>query len=185
MRFDTHDGVKEKIVKALNNGDMRHGLDLVKRSDYATEDEYLDAAARAEMERSDPEYKAIRARLKREHEERAEKEYREQQSEMYRQARASVQLSYFDVKQIDDDASTLARRDLVAGRISASGLAGAIERYAAQLTEKRKNELASNAVMNAMLRGNIGGTAIKTDHSQKPGVSNGMVYDATRKEWIG
>lgn len=185
MRFDTSDGVREKIVKALNNGDMRHGLDLVKRSDYATEDEYLDAAAKAEMERSNPEYKAIRARLKREHDERTEKAYREQQSEMYKQARASVQLSSFDIKQIDDEASALARRDLVAGRVSASGLAGAIEKYAEKLTEKRKNELASNAVMNAMFRGQVSNGTINTDHSGNQSGFNKQVSDTIRKVWRG
>lgn len=185
MRFDTSEDKRQKIAKMIAGGDTRQGLDLVRRSDYASEDEYLDAAAKAELERENPEYKAVRARLQRELEERQGKEYREQQSEMYKQARASVKLSSFDIQQIDEEASALGRRDLVAGRVSASGLAGAIEQYAAKLTEKRKNELASNMVMNAMLRGDVGSNVIKTDHSLKPSGFNGQISDTIRKVWRG
>lgn len=185
MRFDTSDDKRQKIAKMIAGGDTRQGLDLVRRSDYATEDEYLDACAKAEMERKNPEYKAVRARLQRELEEREEREYKEQQNEMYKQARASVKLSSFDIKQIDEEASELARRDLAAGRIFASGLAGAIENYAKDLTEKRKNELASNMVMSAMLRGQASVGTIKTDHSGNAGGFGQQISNTIRNAWRG
>ena len=58
--IETADSVKEK-VKAAFGFDLRSALDLVKRSDYDTDEQYLDACARAELERSSPEYRAARA----------------------------------------------------------------------------------------------------------------------------
>ena len=45
--IETADSVKEK-VKAAFGFDLRSALDLVKRSDYDTDEQYLDACARAE-----------------------------------------------------------------------------------------------------------------------------------------
>ena len=50
---------------------------------------------------------------------------------------------------------SLARRDLVANRIGASELGKTIERYAKELGEKRKDEKASGALFNVMLRGRM------------------------------
>ena len=53
------------------------------------------------------------------------------------------------------EAAALARRDLSANRIAASDLGATIEKYAAELTEKAKDSKASNALFNAMLRGQL------------------------------
>ena len=55
----------------------------------------------------------------------------------------------------DEEAAALARRDLSANRIAASDLGATIEKYAAELTEKAKDSKASNALFNAMLRGQL------------------------------
>ena len=186
MRIDTKEDKLQKLAQMITGGgDTRQGLDLVRRSDYATDDDYLDACAKAEMERKNPEYKAVRARLRRELEERQEKEYQEQQNELHRQARASAKLSPFDVKTIDEEATTLARRDRAAGRVSVSGLAEAIEGHAKRLTEKRLNELASNAVMNAMIMGNIGGNKFgtATSGSKSSSIAN-RTFDVATKTFL-
>ena len=90
---------------------------------------YLDADAKAELERSSPEYRAARSRLK--------NEYRARQEEKQRTAQS------------------LARRDLAANRIAASELGKTIERYAAELGEKRKSEKAANTMFNAILCGTL------------------------------
>ena len=82
-----------------------------------------------------------------EHQQRAEQEA------AYKEIRSTVQLSGLDQREIDTEAANLARRDLAAGRISASGLGKAIEDYAKRLTEKRKDTKASDQLFNAMLRG--------------------------------
>ena len=128
-------------------------LDTLDRAQFASDEEFLDAATKMTLERRNPEYAEIRRRLKRELEERREKETRAAQSEEYKRIRASVQLDGLDTRNIDTEAAELARRDLAAGRISASGLGKAIEQYAEQLAERRKDERARNAMMNQFFRG--------------------------------
>lgn len=152
--IETADSVKEK-VKAAFGFDLRSALDLVKRSDYDTDEQYLDACARAELERSSPEYRAARARLKAEYRQRTEEQERKRQSENYHEIRKSVSLDDLDRRNIDTEAAALARRDLAKGKIGASELGATIERYAEQLGEKCKDAKASNKLFNAMLRGQL------------------------------
>ena len=152
--IETADSVKEK-VKAAFSFDLRSALDLVKRSDYDTDEQYLDACARAELERSSPEYRAARSRLKAEYHARQEEQERKAQSENYKAIRSSVSLDSVDKHNIDEEAAALARRDLSANRIAASDLGATIEKYAAELTEKAKDSKASSALFNAMLRGQL------------------------------
>lgn len=150
--IETAESVKEKAKAALGL-DLSSALDLVSRSDYDSDEAYLDAATKAELERSNPEYRSIRSRLKAELRQRTEQEERKAQGEAYKAIRASVSLDSVDQKNIDTEAADLARRDLAANRIAASDLGKAIEKYAEELTEKAKDSKASNALFNAMLRG--------------------------------
>lgn len=152
--IETAENVREK-TKAAFGFDMSSALDLVKRSDYDSDEAYLDAAAKAELERSSPEYRAARSRLKAEYRARQEKEQRTAQNEAYKSIRAEVLLDALDRRKIDEQAADLARRDLAANRIAASELGRTVERYAQKLGEKRKDEKASGALFNAMLRGQM------------------------------
>lgn len=154
--IETAESVKEKAKAALGL-DLSSALDLVSRSDYDSEEAYLDAATKAELERkrSSPEYRSIRSRLKAELRQRTEQEERKAQGEAYKAIRANVSLDSVDQKNIDTEAADLARRDLAAGRISASALGATIEQYARDLSEKKKDSKASNALFNAMLRGQM------------------------------
>lgn len=150
--IETAESVREKAKAALGL-DLTSALDIVTRGDYADDEQYLDAAVKAEMERSNPEYRAIRSRLKAELRQRTEQEERKAQSEAYKAIRAGVSLDSVDQKNIDTEAADLARRDLAAGRISASTLGATIEQYARDLSEKKKDSKAANQLFNAMLRG--------------------------------
>lgn len=152
MGFVTQETTKAKAAHALGL-DEPHILDTLDRAQFSSDEAYLDAATKMTLERRNPEYAEIRKRLKRELEERQEKETRAAQSEEYKRIRSGVKLDGLDVRNIDTEAAELARRDLAAGRISASGLGKAIEQYAAQLTEKRKDERARNQMMNQFFRG--------------------------------
>lgn len=151
--IETAESVKEK-AKAAFGFDLSSALDLVKRGDYDSDEAYLDACTRAELERSSPEYRAARSRLKAEYHARREEQERKAQSENYKAIRSSVSLDSVDKHNIDEEAA-LARRDLSANRIAASDLGATIEKYAAELTEKAKDSKASNALFNAMLRGQL------------------------------
>lgn len=152
LRIETTESVRTKIAEKMGL-DQPSAFDLVDRSRYADDESYLDAVIKADMERNNPEYQAARRRLKAEYRERMEHQQRVEQEAAYKEIRSAVQLSGLDQREIDTEAANLARRDLAAGRISASGLGKAIEDYAKQLSEKRKDEKAVNQLFNAMLRG--------------------------------
>ena len=153
-RIETAASVEEKAKAALGL-DLSSALDLVKRGDYDSDEAYLDACTRAELERSSPEYKVVRKRLKAEYRQRTEEQERKTQEEAYRSIRAGVSLDSLDQRNIDQEAADLARRDLAANRIAASALGATIEHYARELSEKKKDSKASNALFNAMLRGQM------------------------------
>ena len=153
-RIETAESVKEKAKTALGF-DLSSALDLCSRGDFTTDEAYLDACTHAELERSSPEYRNARNRLKAELRARQEEQARKAQSENYKAIRSSVSLDNVDKHNIDEEAAALARRDLSANRIAASDLGATIEKYAAELTEKAKDSKASNALFNAMLRGQL------------------------------
>ena len=152
--IETAESVREK-AKAAFGFDLSSALDLVKRSDYDSDEAYLDACTPAEWERSSPEYRAARSRLKAEYRARQEAEQRQAQDEAYKAIRAGITLDDLDRRNVDERAADLARRDLAANRIAASALGATIEKYAQELSEKRKDEKASNSMFNAMLRGEL------------------------------
>ena len=151
-KIETRQDTAAKFAAKLGT-DMPNIFDVVNRSNYATEDAYLDALTLEEMRRNNPEYQAARRRLSVEYRERQEREQRAANDAAYKEIRSTVQLDHLDQREIDTQAAEMARRDLAAGRISASGLGKAIEDYAKKLTEKRKDTKASSQLLNAMLRG--------------------------------
>ena len=151
-RFTSNESIKAKAARAFGM-DQPHVFDTLRRVDFANDDAYLDAAVTAEMQRSSPEYQAIRRRLARELDERREKDTRAAQNETYKAIRGTIKLDDIDVKNIDNEAADLARRDLAAGRIRASDLGAQIEKYAGELTEKRKDSRAAAKMFNDMIRG--------------------------------
>lgn len=152
MKIETRESTTARIADKLGFN-QPSAFDLVDRSKYANDESYLDAVIRAEMERNNPEYQAIQRRMKAQYREKLEQEQLVRQETAYKQIRSSVQLDDLDRREIDAQAAEMAKRDLAAGRICASGLGKAIEDYAKQLAEKRKDTKASNQLFNAMLRG--------------------------------
>ena len=152
MSIESRERTAQKFA-AMMGLDQPSGLDLVQGQHFANDDELLDAATRLQMERETPAYQQTRRQLAAQLREQREREQREADSKRYAEIRSAVQLFDQDRREIDAEAADMARRDLAAGRISASGLGAAIEKYAAELTEKRKDERASNTLFNSMLRG--------------------------------
>lgn len=152
MTIDTGDTLREKLTRALGF-DEKSALDLVDRSKFADEDSYIDAAVRMELERSSPEYRAARNRIKAELRQRTEREELEARRADYSAIRASVELDAFDRNQINKQAAELAARDLNAGRIPAAALNETISKYSEQLEKETLDEKASNQQFNNILRG--------------------------------
>lgn len=147
----TQGSLREKAAEKMGFN-QPSALDLVSRSDYATEEAFLDAAVKAEMERSNPQYQAVRRRLAAEYRQRQEEAERKAQAEEYKEIRSNVQLWDTDTRAIDTEATEMARRDLAAGRIGASEMGKTIEKYAKDLTEKHKDSRASDQLFNNIIR---------------------------------
>lgn len=154
MNFETRASTEAKLAAMMGAG-QPSVFETVNRNAYATEDAYLDALVKAEMERSSPEYQETRRRLTREYMKMQEQKKTEVRAAKQREIRAAMQLSGFDQREIDTEAANLARRDLAAGRIFASDLGATIEQYAKKLGEKKKDELTMNQLMNMIFRGQI------------------------------
>ena len=153
MNIETRADTAEKAARAFGL-DQPSALDAVKRSDYDTDEAYLNAATLYEMERSDPAYQQVRRRLKSELEARQEQAQRTEQAEAYKKIRAGTVLDAVDQRQIDAQAAERARADLAAGRIAASALGATIEKYANEMGEHMKDVKAGNQLFNGIIRGN-------------------------------
>lgn len=153
-KFDTRGDAAARMA-AMMGTDQPSVFELVDRSKYATEDAYLDALVKTEMERSSPEYQEARRRLKRQYMEMQEQQQTAARAAKQREIRAAVELSGYDQREIDQQAGEKARMDLAAGRIGASDLGATIEQYAKKLGDKKKDELAINQLMNMIFRGQI------------------------------
>lgn len=152
MKIESKRDKREGMARFVGT-DQPSVFDVVNRDDFESDDAYLDAVTKVELERMSPEYQAVRRRLSREYAIRNEKAERELQKAAYQEIRANIKLDHLDKRAIDTEASAMARRDLASGKITASQLGTKIEEYASQLTNKRKDEKASNQLINAMIRG--------------------------------
>lgn len=154
MNFETRASTEAKLAAMMGAG-QPSVFEIVNRNAYATEDAYLDALVKAEMERSSPEYQETRRRLTREYMKMQEQQQTAARAAKQKEIRAAVKLSGYDQREIDQQAGEKARMDLAAGRIGASDLGATIEQYAKKLGDKKKDELAMNQLMNMIFRGQI------------------------------
>lgn len=154
MRLETRESTRAKAAAALGL-DQPSVFDTINRGKFATDEQYIDACVEEAQKRSDPTYQAARRKVARELRERQEQEQLARREAEYKRIRSGVQLDSVDQREIDAKAAELAKRDLGAGRISASGLGSKIAEYAEQLTEEYKDTRANNQLFNDMLRGKI------------------------------
>lgn len=156
MSLITSEQVRAKAAHAFGF-DCPSVLDSMKRENFNSDEEFLDAATKAELERQSPEYREIRSRLERELNQRREREAKKAEAERYAAIRSTAKLNELDQKNIDARAQELAKRDLAANRINVSGLAAAIMQHAEKLTEECLNEKAASQMMNENIRQSLRG----------------------------
>lgn len=166
MKIDSKKNKRALAARALG-ADQPSVFEMVDRANYTSDEEYLDAVTKMELERKSPEYQEVYRRLAREYRAQQEETERKEQEAAYQEIRAQVQLNSMDKKEIDREATAMARRDLAAGKISASDLGKAIEGHAKQLSEKRKEEKAGNQLFNSVIRGLVANRTFSTEPAQK------------------
>ena len=97
MRIETRESTTAKVAEKLGF-DQVSAFQLVDRSKYADDESYLDAVIKVEMERSSPEYRAARQRVKAQYREKLEREQQEKQESAYKEIRSTVQLDSVDIR---------------------------------------------------------------------------------------
>ena len=150
--FVSKEAMAEKAATAFGFN-QPSALDIVHREDYENDVAYIHALTEAQAKMDNPEYQRAARKVAEEDRRRQEKAIREEQRKEYSEILKTVKLSDLDRRTVDTQAAEMARRDLAAGRIFASDLAGRIEHYAEELTEKKKRDLAAGIQFNRCLRG--------------------------------
>ena len=128
-------------------------LQQLDRKQFSSDEEYLLAAARLEMERKTPEFQAAYSAVSREFKKQHEKERKERESAEYEQLMKTVKLSEYEQKRAMERASEAASSDLAAQRIFARDIAKKTEEYLAQFeAEERKGKVTNMMMDNALRR---------------------------------
>ena len=149
------DNIKEKLVSQLGFN-APSAAELVSRDDYDSEQEYLSALVSTAAKLDSPEVKRALRQAGRERVEIDEEAERERQRREYKDIRASVRLDSVDEQNIAREATSRARADLAAGKISPFELGERIEAYTESLTKSTKDQKAANQQINSMFRRELG-----------------------------
>lgn len=150
--LETKDTIKAKanLMLGLN---APNPTDIIHREDYETEFDYIDALYNAKQKMQTPEWRQAVKEAQEAQQEQEYKETREAQRKEWKEIRREVQLDQMEQREVDAKAADLARRDLAAGRIFASGLGTKIEEYAEILTNEAKDKKATSIQFNKFIRG--------------------------------
>lgn len=128
-------------------------LDALNRSAYEDDDAYLDAAAKALLERSSPEYQRARAAATAAYQRRQEAEQRAAQEARYKELSSTTKLDYLEISNAERQARVLAQTDLTAGRIHVSNMGATIEKYTEKFQKEALKNKISRIMMNEAIRG--------------------------------
>lgn len=123
-------------------------LDALDRSDYADDDAYLDAAAKALLERSSPEYQRARAAATAAYQRKQEATRRAEQETRYKELCNSTKLDSVELGNVDKKAREAAQLDLAAKRITFSDMGATIEKYAEKFQKEALRNKLSRIMMN-------------------------------------
>ena len=145
------DELKSKAVTALGF-DMPSAGDLVKREDYKTDAEFYMALSAMDDRLNNPSFRAAIRKGRAEHRTEDERAERIRQLNEFKQYKREAELGEFEKKEIDQQATQLAYHELAVGKIRASELGARIADHAEKLTDKRLNQKASSAQINALFR---------------------------------
>ena len=149
--FTTGQSLRDKLADKLG-ANRPSVFDSVRRADYATENDYIDACTAERLKRNNPEYQTARREIEAQYRAMREREEAERMNRNYSAAFDNAQLTDFDRREARKAAVELAQRDLSAGRIGAGDLEKTINKYAEAQETQRKKDIASSSVMNSLFR---------------------------------
>ena len=143
--------LSDKVKQSLGLN-MPSANDLIRRGDFKSETDYLRALVEMSERLNNPDVRRALRNAANEQAEQDEKDAKKQRKKEYDRIRSAVTLDELDKRNIDREATRLARTDIAAGTIPPSELGARIVEHADRLTNKRKDELAAAAQFNATIR---------------------------------
>lgn len=136
----------------LENLHLRMGLsrpettDVIRREDFSSDDEYLDAATRHELERErDPRYNDIRRKFEIQLAQEKEQERKAAQAKRFNELREQAKV---DRDSIEERATVAATADLNAGKIKAAEFNKARENHAKKIEDQDRRDMANRKMFN-------------------------------------
>lgn len=129
------------------------GLDGLRREDYATDDAFLEAATRRQMELDDPAYRKAKTKVVRAYQEQLQQEAKTRRETEFAEAVKVCKLSQSRQQEIEAKAAKLAVADFEGGRISATEVDNQKRKYTEELTMWAKRDAVMGERINAALRG--------------------------------
>ena len=152
MSLETIETLKAKFDAKLGFTPGRSGLDALRREDYVTEDDFLNAVAKYDLENNNPEFAEAKRRAKIEYDRRMSEREQEEINKAMQEAAKGVKLAEIDEKNAEARARERAKQDLAQGRITAREMGNAISEYYDDERDRIQLDAQSNASMNAAIR---------------------------------
>lgn len=128
----------------------------LKRENFPSDDAYLDARTKRELERSTPEYREIRRKLEAELTLEKQKEEARIFNEKRAEYRKNARIAGFESENIQKEAFDRAERDLANNKISRAEFAKTVKKYGDEMEERLRDHKAECASMNDLIRRSAG-----------------------------
>lgn len=151
IRSETQSEEGERVISAIGIN-VRSGIDVLNRQDYATREEYVEACARYDIDHSNPALVKKMREISRQLSEREEKEILQQQKEDYKEFMKKVTIQPYEKERLEKQARDIATEDLGAGKTDMRSFGAYVREIYDKLENKLRAEKASAMQMNSMLR---------------------------------
>ena len=148
-----HDRIlEERLAAALGVGGNPAAMDVLKRSDFASDGEYIQACVDWEMKHNDPARAELTRKYTRALQEQREQEAARKQAEHEKEVYDNMKLTAAEAARVDATATEATVQALKDGRITHDDFTQARERAVEKLTERTLREKTGQALFNEQIR---------------------------------
>lgn len=136
----------------INENKSPKAVDVISRADYSSDNDYIEACVKYEIEHHSPEYERAVKKVESELSEKRAKEQKEKNENEYKELRKTVKLLPSEESRISAEARRKAEADLLRNKIQEHQFSGACENYAKMLREQALDSKASSILMSRLIR---------------------------------
>ena len=154
MNFSTKDQVKAKAINRLGFDlpAQKDALEIVQRSDFRTDDEFLDACAKYAMQFDDARFREVRNDLARKYYDQRQAELDAENVRIEQEIRANTRLSVDERQEIETRAAANAAADMRNGKIQPNEYRRTVAKYTDDMCKAQLNHKVECAFMSDMIR---------------------------------